>query len=72
MNKAYEKYYNTYDRLGVKTCDIETAMSELGVGITSGTCNYASIHCLEDKEGNKRRLVSANVGDSETYSVSEV
>ena len=71
MNKDYEKYYNTYDRLGVKTCDIETAMSELGVGITSGTtCNYASIHCLQDKEGNKRRfIVSANIGDSETYSI---
>lgn len=56
--------YNNYN-------NIDDIITECGIQVSGGTtANYTSIQCVEDSDGFKKRfIVSANLGDSETYAV---
>lgn len=71
IKQELERYYYMTDTICFEDQPIERVLFKNKIGSNGGTTlNYASIHCVCDEEGLKRRfIVSANVGDSETYSV---
>ena len=71
IKSKLEIYYDINSTKCEDFTNIEELLSCNKLNPKSGsTLNYASIHCVCNKENQKRRfIISANIGDSETYSV---